>query len=354
MKTYRILVAPLDWGLGHATRCIPVIQTLLNRGYEVHVASSGDAQRLLQLEFPQLKHFTLPSYKAKYSKMLPFMLQVFLQLPKFILAIKKENKATKEIVSDNKYDVIISDNRYGCYDSNVKSVFICHQLNIIMPKWLRWFAPVVNYFNHKWIMKFDHCWIPDDPSAPLTGSLTVPSLPNSEWIGVLSRFEKKETIKKEYQLAVVLSGPEPQRSIFEEMVLKQLGGLTLNSILVRGKLDAKAIQSVNKNLIIINYLQGAELRNVIEQSELVLCRSGYSTIMDLAKLNKKAVLVPTPGQTEQEYIGFQLMKKRVAFCQYQDEFDLELALQEIKNYSGFVGRVGHTNLLNKAIEKVLK
>jgi UDP:flavonoid glycosyltransferase YjiC (YdhE family) len=354
MKTCRILVAPLDWGLGHATRCIPVIHLLLNKGYEVHVASSGDAQRLMQLEFPQLKQYTLPSYNVRYSRSLPFMLKVFLQLPKFFFTIIKEKTAIEKLANENKYDLIISDNRYGCRASNVKSVFICHQLNIIMPPWLAWFAPVINYFNHRWISLFDQCWIPDDPSVSLTGKLSHPSLPNAEWIGVLSRFERNDTIDRVYQLAVVLSGPEPQRSLFEKKILAQLEGIGIKSILVRGKLDADVMTTDNENLIIINYLQGAELQNLIQRSELVLCRSGYSTVMDLSKLEKKVIFVPTPGQTEQEYLGFELMKKGVAFCQHQNEFDLKEALQEIKNYTGFAGSSGQTNLLNKAIEGVLK
>ncbi|MEQ9412766.1 MAG: glycosyltransferase, partial [Cyclobacteriaceae bacterium] len=310
--------------------------------------------RLLQLEFPQLKYFALPSYKASYSRSLPFMLKVFFQLPKFLAAIKKENKVVEELATVNKYDLIISDNRYGCCALHVKSVFICHQLNIIMPMWLKWFAPVVNYFNHKWIMKFDHCWIPDDPSADLTGRLTMPPLSNSEWVGVLSRFEKNEANSKEYQLAIVLSGPEPQRSLFEKKILEQLSGTDIKSILVRGKLDGDTITTNSNNLISVNYLQGEELQSVIERSEVVLCRSGYSTVMDLAKLAKKAVFVPTPGQTEQEYIGFELMKKGIALCQHQNGFNLEKALQEIKNYSGFAESSGQTNLLNKAIDKVLR
>lgn len=354
MKTYRILVAPLDWGLGHATRCIPVIQLLLKKGYEVHIASSGDALRLLQLEFPQLKQFILPSYKVSYSQRLPFMIKVFLQLPKFLWVINKENKTIEEITNQSKYDLIISDNRYGCRASNVKSVFICHQLNIIMPRLIAWVAPVINYVNHVWIGRFDQCWIPDDLSSDLTGRLSTPALHNSEWVGVLSRFKKGESVATEFQLAVLLSGPEPQRSVFEKKILHQLSGLNIKSILVRGRLDVNPVEKDNRHLMVINYLHGEELQSIIEKSEVVLCRSGYSTIMDLVKLQKKAVFVPTPGQTEQEYLGFRLMDKGVALCQRQNDFDLEQALEEIKNYSGFVGSLSETNLLNKAIEKALK
>lgn len=281
------------------------------------------------------------------------MLKVFLQLPKFLWAIKSERSTLRKIAIENHYDLIISDNRYGCHLPDVRSVIICHQLNIIMPEWLAWFAPVINFFNHRWIMRFDKCWIPDDPSINLTGRLSIPSLPNSRWIGILSRFVDAQSVTKEYQLAVVLSGPEPQRSVFETKIIHQLNNLDIKSILVRGKLDAGEIKMISKNLKMVDYLLAAELQNIIEKSELILCRSGYSSVMDMAKLKKKVVFVPTPGQTEQEYIGLQLMKKGVAFCQRQGDFDLELALQEIKNYTGFVAQLGQTNLLNKAIEEVL-
>ncbi|HOO09463.1 MAG TPA: glycosyltransferase [Cyclobacteriaceae bacterium] len=353
MKTNRILVAPLDWGLGHATRCMPVIQLLLKNGHEVHVASGGGALRLLQLEFPQLKSFTLPSYGARYGRHLPFMATIFLQMPKFLWAIHREHRAIKKIAKENPYDLIISDNRYGCRVPHVKSVFICHQLHIIMPKGWGWLQAVVNYFNHKWILKFDRCWVPDDPFVNLSGKLSFPALPNSRWVGVLSRFVKARPVGKEFQLAIVLSGPEPQRTVFEKKIIHQLTGLNIKSILVRGKLDEGGANNVSENLKVVDGLLASGLQDIIGKSEWVLCRPGYSSVMDMARLNKKVVLVPTPGQTEQEYIGSMLMQKGVALCQRQKDFDLEVALREIKHCTGFVGPFGETNLLAEAIEEAL-
>lgn len=353
-KNKQVLVAPLDWGLGHATRCIPVIKLLMSKGCQVSIASSGNAMKLLRQEFPDLKFFNLPSYGAVYNKYVPFMIYIFLQLPKFLLAIRRERKVVTKIVTDNAIDLIISDNRYGCRASSVQSVFICHQINIIMPLELRWLSRLVNHFNHRWILKFNQCWIPDDPINPISGKLSFPGLSNSVYIGLLSRFVKTNNISLANRLAVVLSGPEPQRTMLEQKLQEQLVGSTCKTTFVRGVLTDNNERKIEGNITFVNHLPGNELQQAIEQSEIVLCRSGYSSLMDLAKLDKKAILIPTPGQTEQEYLAKSMRKKKIAFCQRQKDFDLLKALSEIKNYSGFAGWSSQPNLLEEVIDKNLK
>lgn len=352
-KNKHVLVAPLDWGLGHATRSIPIINLLIRKGCTVSVASSGNALKLLHEEFPNLAFFKLPSYGAVYSQYLPFMLYIFLQLPKFLWAIGREHKMVKEIARKKDIDLIISDNRYGCRVSGIQSVFICHQINIIMPLGLKWFSPIVNYFNHRWIMKFNQCWIPDDPVNPISEKLSNPGLLNTICIGLLSRFAKSEIQNAAYRLIVILSGPEPQRTIFESKVIIQLKDVQFKTIVVRGVLDVME-EKTEGNITFVNHLPAISLQQVIEQSEIVLCRAGYSSLMDLARLEKKAILVPTPGQTEQEYLGNSMMKKKIAISQSQRDFDLLKALTEIKNYTGFVGWSSQPNLLDEAIDNILK
>lgn len=354
MKTKCILVAPLDWGLGHATRCIPIIELLINKGFEVHIASSGSALTILKETFPGLKSFILPSYHVRYSRYWPFMIKVFLQLPKFLWVIAREKSAVKKLARRNSYDLLISDNRYGCRLSTVKSVFIGHQINLIMPNWLAWLSPVINYFNHRWISKFDECWIPDDPQNSLTGILTRPALPRSKWIGVISRFNKGMEVKKEYQLVVVLSGPEPQRSLFEKIILKQIRQIDQRTLLVCGVMDGTGSIDTPPYVEVVNYLNKNKLQQAIAQGEWILARPGYTTVMDLYVMGKKAIFVPTPGQTEQEYLGGELMKKGIAFCMTQNEFDMGVALNEVKNYTGFEGKAHDSNLLNLAIEEALQ
>lgn len=348
-----ILVAPLDWGLGHATRCIPIIKLLIDKGCTVSIASSGNALKLLREEFPNLTFFNLPSYGAAYSKHVPFMLSIFLQLPKFLLAIGRERRSIKKIIGEHAIDLVISDNRYGCRESKVQSIFICHQINIIMPLGLKWVSPIINYFNHRWIMKFNQCWIPDDPINPISGKLSSPGLPNSIYIGLLSRFGKAERREVAYQLVAILSGPEPQRTIFEKKVLNQLKDVHLKTMIVRGIL-AKTEEKTEGNITLVNHLPAIKLQQVIDQSEVVLCRAGYSSLMDMARLEKRTILVPTPGQTEQEYLGESMMKRKIAFSQSQKNFDLQLALSEIKNYMGFEGWSSQPNLLEEVIDNNLK
>lgn len=353
-KPKHVLVAPLDWGLGHATRCIPIIRLLIMKGCQVSIASSGNAKSLLREEFPSLKFYDLPSYGAVYSKYVPFMIYIFLQLPKFLMAIAKEKKAVEKIVRENAVDLIFSDNRYGCRVYNVRSIFICHQINLIMPLWQKWISPVVNYFNHNLILKFDECWIPDDRKIALSGRLSYPGLPNTKYIGLLSRFIKGTDKKIIYHLAIILSGPEPQRTLFENIILNELKGVQFKSIIVRGVLNGLNEKKIVGNVTYVNHLPAEQLQQVIEESEFVLCRSGYSSIMDLAVLGKKAILVPTPGQTEQEYLGKMMMKKKFAPCQRQNHFDLRKALAEIKNYTGFEGWSSQPNLLDEVIDHNLK
>src|SRR6478609_3806099 len=162
-KSKRVLVAPLDWGLGHATRCIPIIHELLKRNCEVSIATSGDALLLLKAEFPELQFFELPSYQVTYSRSIPFVTNIFLQLQKFLLVISKEHECVRKIIIEHKVDLVISDNRFGCWSKLVPSVMISHQTNILMPFHLKWLQPVINFFNRSQIKKFTECWIPDFP-----------------------------------------------------------------------------------------------------------------------------------------------------------------------------------------------
>jgi uncharacterized protein (TIGR00661 family) len=338
----KILVAPLDWGLGHATRCIPIINELLKE-HEVLIATSGLALPLLKQEFPSLTFFELPSYRARYSQRLPLLIKVFLQAPKFFLVIRQEHNRIEQLVSHHGIDVVISDNRYGCYSTKVKSIFVTHQLTILMSPFFKWLQPMVNILNHRLIKRFSECWVPDFETPRITGTMTASRNLKVTFVGMLSRFAKSNTVvEKKYDLLVLLSGPEPQRSVFENIVLEQLSDYSGRVMLVRGLpglstplLGERGRGERDKKLHIENHLPAHQLQQAIEASELVLARSGYTTIMDLYFLKKKAIFVPTPGQTEQEYLATQLMKEGICFSCTQAAFDLRHALKEVTKCSGF-------------------
>lgn len=332
----RILITPLDWGLGHATRCIPIIQELLSQGNEVMIACSGLALNLLKEEFPQLIFFELPSYKATYAKWLPLMLKVFFQTPYFFYVIRKEHTVVNKLIENHKIDVVISDNRYGCYSEKVKSIFITHQLTIQMPNGLVWLQGLINYFNHNLIKRFNTCWVPDFPDQRFTGELTTTNLPIS-FIGSISRFAKNTTKpEKLYQLLILLSGPEPQRTLLEDKLIHQMKNFKGKVMVVRGLPGVKTdLLTHFTNVEIINHLKATELQQVIEKSEIIISRSGYTTIMDLYALESKAIFISTPGQTEQEYLAEKLKQANVAYCENQDRFNLNEAIDKAKSYKGF-------------------
>ena len=327
----RILIAPLNWGIGHATRCIPLINALISHNYEVVIAADKRPLHLLITEFPDLEIVRFPGYNIKYSKYFPMSISMLLQLPKLLWNIKKEHETLNQIIDDYKIDGVISDNRFGLFTSKVPSVFITHQLQIQSP----YFSDEIRKFNYKYINKFDVCWIMDDEKENLAGSLSKPKLlpNNSLYIGAQSRFEKREE-EKEYDFLAIVSGPEPQRTILEKGLIKALKDREEKSLILLGKPELNTGEQLG-NLTIKSHLSAKDLNTAILQSELIICRPGYSTIMDLAKLEKKAFFIPTPGQTEQEYLADNLMQEGICFAQKQSKFDLEKAISESANYNGF-------------------
>ncbi|RSK42143.1 glycosyltransferase [Mangrovimonas spongiae] len=328
----RILVAPLNWGLGHATRCIPIINALITQGFEPIIASDGVALQLLQKEFPQLTHIEIPSYNITYAKKGSlFKLKLIKDSPKMLKAFKAEKKAIKKIVADYKIDGIISDNRFGVYSKHIPSAFITHQLQVLSGT-TTWFSTKI---HHKIIKKFNECWVPDNLDAPnLSGKLGHIDTPiiKTKYIGPLSRL-KKTFESPQYDVMVLLSGPEPQRSFLEEKLLHEFNSFNGKVVFVKGKIEHSQTKETFNNITVVNFMTSNELENTINKSKLIISRSGYTTVMDLAKLSKKAFFIPTPGQTEQEYLAKKLDDDGlVPYCN-QNDFTIK-ALEKVKDYQG--------------------
>jgi uncharacterized protein (TIGR00661 family) len=335
----RVLIAPLDWGLGHATRCIPIIYQLLALDVEVIIAAGGRIKSLLQNDFSGQQFVFLNGYNIVYSgTKRGFAFKLMAQFPKILWHIYTENKWIKKVVKEHKIDAIISDNRLGLYHSTVPCIYITHQLKIKTGnRFTEWLAQKIHYF---FINKYTGCWIPDNELANdnLAGELSHPKkLPKTpvQYIGPLSRFEKI-VVEKKYDLLLLLSGPEPQRTLFETLLLKQIPSFNGTVLLVRGLpqiLDEEPLPGNAANKItVVNHLAAAALSKAVQQSNLVISRSGYTTIMDLIKLRQKAILVPTTGQTEQEYLAAYLMEKKIFFSSAQNNFSLYAVLKEIADF----------------------
>lgn len=329
----KIIVAPLNWGLGHATRCIPIIQGLLDNGYEPIIASDGVALELLKKEFPKLISFELPSYDIQYAeKGKNFKWKMIAQLPKIISTIKKERRKINKILKAYNFDGIISDNRLGVYSKDVPSVFMTHQLNVLTGN-TSW---ITTKLHKKYIQKFDECWVPDVEKTPnLSGKLGHPteSIKNVKYIGPLSRLCKKPMPIK-YDLMVLLSGPEPQRTILEEKIIIELENYSKRVVFIKGVVEKNQKKEEKGNVTFYNFMNSTELEATFNESNHILCRSGYTTVMDLAKLNKKAFFIPTPGQYEQEYLAKKFDKEGIIPTCKQDKFKIK-KLDKINFYKGF-------------------
>lgn len=327
-----ILIAPLNWGLGHATRCIPIIRALLDLGFNPIIASDGMALTLLQKEFPTLNCLELPSYKIEYpAKESDFKFKMLQNMPDVIEAMLAEKKLVKKWVSEYNLKGIISDSRLGVYSKKVPSVFITHQLNVLSGN-TSWLTSSVQRLI---IKKFDECWVPDTNEKPtLSGKLghLKTASDSIKYLGPLSRMTKTEVSSK-YKLMVLLSGPEPQRSILEEILINDLKDYTGKTIFIKGIVQEEEIVEQVGNCTFYNFMTSEDLEQKINESEMLICRSGYTTIMDLAKLQKKALLIPTPGQYEQEYLAKRLFKQGRLMFVKQEKFKL-CDLEEVQAFSG--------------------
>lgn len=329
----RILVAPLNWGLGHATRCIPIIKALISCGFEPIIGSDGEALELLKKEFPDILAIQLPSYNINYSKQKTFFkLKLLKNTPRLLKVITAEKKATKHIIKTYGIVGIISDNRWGVYNKTVPSAIITHQLNVLSghTTWLS------TWIHKRFLKNFDVCWVPDVADENnLSGILGHPHKSESplKYIGPLSRFLKKDT-EQINKLLVVLSGPEPQRTLLYEKLIKELKNYNDKVIMVKGIVEDKQTIETVGQVTVYNYMTSEELEKAIQESEVVISRSGYSSIMDMAKLGKKAFFIPTPGQYEQEYLAKRLFELNIApFCQ-QEDFTFN-QLKKVENFKSF-------------------
>ncbi|MBR5822817.1 MAG: hypothetical protein IKY67_01580 [Paludibacteraceae bacterium] len=354
LNSSRVLVAPLDWGLGHATRCVPIIERLLAEGYEVVIAADGYPLRFLRREFPHLDWVKFEGLKVEYADGQSQVGAMLRQLPRFLRDIWREHKRLKEIVRMYDIDMVVSDNRFGLWCRGVYSVYMTHQLMVKMPRGLEWMEWAVWRF-HRWFIKhYDECWVPDiEGDGNLSGDLShkYPLLKNTKFIGVLSRFSSEKVewedvrveaealgLQQRYDVVAVLSGPEPHRSNLEQEItdnrLQIIEGQqsTVNSqqTITPSEQSSRPpktggqykIVNSQQSLLIVQGLPEDDLRLAehrdgvdyiphlptrllqwyMQEAEEIVCRSGYSSIMDLHTIGRKAHLIPTPGQTEQEYL----------------------------------------------------
>ncbi len=328
----KIFFPVLNWGLGHASRSLPLIRHYLNLGHEVVCASDGEALTMLRKELPEQLVLELPGYGILYeSRFMP--INMLRHSTGMLRTIKTEHELTKAIVKRHQIDCIISDNRYGCYQPDVPSALITHQLQVFTGN-----ALLDTYIRRQirsWFKKFNEVWIPDqEPPDNITGDLSgIDTSPVPKYyLGIISELHCQPTSGR-FDAVAVISGPEPQRTNFEQIVTKQLSSLPGKYAIVRGKPDDNISVQQTGNLTIFPYLSRSALSSLLAETSIVISRSGYTTLMDLAKTGHKAILCPTPGQYEQVYLADRLANMNQCVYERQENLNLEEAFKKLESKS---------------------
>jgi len=329
----RIIVCPLNWGLGHATRSSQIIDQLIAHNFEVHLASSGISLEWLRERYPNLHHHELPDYKVTYQQNGSFITKIALQIPRVLKTIRKEQAELRKLHLQYHFDGVISDNRFGCYLKSVPSVFVTHQIRVRTPI----AQNLVRKVNYQYIRRFDRLWIPDMENVKLAGKLSKykKGLPPVDYIGVLSAFDPDDKPMKnpEFAFTALISGPEPQRTAIENEIYNEFSALEVPTAIIRGS-NTSTQNSATKLIQVFNRISSSEAQTIINNSQVVIFRGGYSSIMDLSLHGKKVIVIPTPGQTEQEYLAKRMEKLGYGPRFKQGSFSVEEAREKLILFTG--------------------
>jgi len=318
--------------LGHATRCIPLIRHVLELGHVPVIAAEGRPLSLLREEFPAQEFIHFKGYEISYPEGIGMAWKMGVAAPRIMRRIAEEHEELQQLIAQHRIDAVISDNRFGLYSEKVPCAYITHQVMIKAP----FLEGVLHRLHRSYMERYTEVWVPDHATDGLSGDLghKHPLPPRGKFIGPLSRFSG-EQMPIERDLLVLISGPEPQRTRFECMVLEQLEHFEGTAMAVLGTPEVKDSRTNARGHLIMPHLPACELEKAVSSSRLIISRSGYSTIMDLSVLGKKAVFVPTPGQTEQEYLGKRFDRLGQHMLMHQRQFDLSKAWGQSSGYSGF-------------------
>jgi len=336
-----VFLSPLNWGLGHSTRDIPIIRELLKHGHEVTIGTSGNALALLKRECPQCNFVLFKDYPAPYSASRFFLPKFVASIPLLLRALARERKKLDQILAENRFDLIISDNRMGVYSHKIPSYFITHQLRFSLPTYLYPFEVLTIPVNSFFHIKYDGVIVPD--IAPngnnLSGKLCRSNLDITNqrvyYSGILTSTEKMQVAEDLDYLAIV-SGPEPQRTKLEEIILKQVQKLPGEKVVLLGSPQKESHQKLDRHTTVHSYLSTEEKVELMNRARFLITRSGYTTMMEMAEIDKKrGLFTPTPGQTEQEYLSRYYARQGWFLSRSQYKLKLPEDAVEAMTYHGF-------------------
>jgi len=330
----KILFGVFDWGLGHATRDTPLIEELLKDKNEVHILSTGKPLKLLREYFKnRCKYHEVLSVYEIYNNTCT-RLEVALNVLKLLKSLKIARKKSKEIIEKEKFDIVISDCRYDVYDKVDNSYLINHQLRFNLPFIVR---DLLEIWLAKRMSKYKYVIVPDYENNNLTGILSHDLIyfprEKIKYIGILSHI-KKIRVKQDIDYFISLSGPEKTRIELEKKILTDVKELKEKIVIAGGNPNIKE-KSFSKNIKFYSFLDSKKQEEMMNQAKFIIIRGGYTTIMELSELNKKALLIPSPGQPEQEYIAKHLEKEKYFHHVPQSTLNLKKDIEKSKNFNGF-------------------
>jgi uncharacterized protein (TIGR00661 family) len=348
-----IIYGVCSWGLGHATRSLPIMRKLIQENNDLTIISHGRSLELLKNELgEEITYVNIPDYPILLSdNTRQFIAKSSIYWPLFLHRIQSGLRKLTKILEKNGYDTIISDARYDVYSKKVPSFFISHQMRIMNPLRIQIFETGSEFFNLFFFKRCRGVIVPDFKEDNLSGELSHELKKIDEnrlhYVGVLSDFKKLDK-KRDIDYLLSITGPEPQRTKFEKVLFSQLDQLKGKIVVTLGKTDNIDLLE-NKQANVYSYLTRKKREEVLNRSKLVISRSGYSTILDLSVLNSHALLIPTPGQIEQEYLAQYHMKKNTFYAVNQESLSLKSDVIRAKKTTGIMRRCN----VNKTVESII-
>ncbi|MCK4772422.1 MAG: hypothetical protein KAT18_05830 [Candidatus Latescibacteria bacterium] len=339
----KVFYAVLNMGLGHATRSLPLIREFQRKQWQVVIGCSGRSLLFLKKEVPGARFVELPDYRLEHSEKGVELARFLGRVPGLLGTIARERRTVEEIVQDDEIDLVVSDHRYGCYSDVVPSFFLSHQLKLIAPPLLRPFEPVGIGFNRWFHGRYRHVIIPDIVNGNeglLSGRLSRIRSGEGRYHfpGILSSISRREGVEEDIDLLVSISGPEPQRTVLEQIIRSQIGEVPGRRVVALGRPESEEIEYPESGLEIHHHLDRKQMEEYFNRSRLIVARSGYSTLMELAEVGKKALFVPTPGQTEQMYLARRFQRMEWFHAVSQQELDLARDTRIAVSYPGLPRR----------------
>ncbi|MBN2223360.1 MAG: hypothetical protein JW765_01655 [Deltaproteobacteria bacterium] len=355
-----MLFSPLSWGLGHATRDIPIINDLIARGHTVGVAATGIALELLSLEFPDLEFYNVPDYPSPYTSDGFSITRVVALFPLMVNNIAREHRIISRIVRSERYDLVISDNRFGAYTKDVPCLFISHQIRFATPGGIESVERMMEVFNGRYHRHFERVIVPDNPPGPrsLSGKLGYARRPFTKRraysAGILTDIRKQD-VPQDIDYLVSISGPKVTKDALKKIIVEQIGGISGKKVILLGDPASAFEERLDDDTLMKSHADRHEMADLMNRAEFVITRSGYTTVMELAELEKKDLLfIPTPGQTEQEYLSAYYEDMGWVHSVRQHDLDLVRDVARARTMKGFPPMSGSYNNIKKLYDWVIE